>query len=760
MSGIEPSVRPDHPAATGATLACARCEKPVDPLRAARVAIFHERFRYFCSADCRAAYDPDAGRTPLPLPKRTPPASEATDDLEAAAAPRPLEGPPDEPSAELLEPDPAARGDQPATPELADAPTQPSEIVALPEVGGLLLGLASLGGVLAVALALAGDSTTAIHARALVVVVAAGALVAQYLMGRRDAIDPHPAAFLAAPIAAALGAGVAAVTGAAQAAGFATLGGLVVATSAIGLLLVQRAVRPLEVERDHIQSELDGPARRVVGDEVVTVRAHDLRPGEEILVEAGERFPADCAVTAGEAVLLPWLGASSSIEPREGDAVVAGAKVARGRLRAVVGWASFDRTWLRMINDPKRRADVFAPMARFGRLAAERWAPVAAGLAALTAYAGNQEPLGIAMFAVAAQAAVANLGLSQIGALHVASAVLAGLRRGIAFRSSDAFDRTGRVTSAAFCARGTLLLGEPELANLEPVGAFDAKKLLALLAGAESGASHAVAKAIQRAARARGVRPDAVRSPSPQQGLGLTAVASDGQQLVVGSRALMLKERIGVASAETTISDLEAMGRSVLLVALGGRLVGVAGLQDGLRPGARAAVQHLLDVGVEPVLLSGDTRETCETLARTLDIEHIRPEVLPADRGDEVRRLADAGSVVAVLGRSPADDSALAAADVSVALGMAGSTVADWNVQLASDDVRDAAYAIRLAHECRTEARLGLSVTLATGAGGALGVAFGMLPPALAPLLALAGTLVALARLRSFGIERQTLGDP
>src|SRR5690606_19521908 len=200
------------------------------------------------------------------------------------------------------------------------------------------------------------------------------------------------------------------------------------------------------------------------------------------------------------------------------------------------------------------------------------------------------------------------------------------------------------------------------------------------------------------------------------------------------------------------------MGRSVLLVALGGRLVGVAGLQDGLRPGARAAVQHLLDVGVEPVLLSGDTRETCETLARTLDIEHIRPEVLPADRGDEVRRLADAGSVVAVLGRSPADDSALAAADVSVALGMAGSTVADWNGQLASDDVRAAAYAIRLAHECRTEARLGLSVTLATGAGGALGVAFGMLPPALAPLLALAGTLVALARLRSFGIERQTLG--
>ena len=123
-----------------------------------------------------------------------------------------------------------------------------------------------------------------------------------------------------------------------------------------------------------------------------------------------------------------------------------------------------------------------------------------------------------------------------------------------------------------------------------------------------------------------------------------------------------------MALAETKITDLEAMGRTVLLVALGGRLVGVVGLQDGLRPGARAAVQHLLDVGVEPVLLSGDARETCEALGRALDIDHIRPELLPAERGDEIRRLADGGAVVAVIGRSPADDASLAAADVSIAL--------------------------------------------------------------------------------------------
>jgi Cu+-exporting ATPase len=251
-----------------------------------------------------------------------------------------------------------------------------------------------------------------------------------------------------------------------------------------------------------------------------------------------------------------------------------------------------------------------------------------------------------------------------------------------------------------------------------------------------------------RAARARGIRPDAVRSPTPLSGLGITAVAGSGQTLAVGSRALMLRERIGVASAEARISDLEAMGRSVLLVALGGRLIGVIGLQDGLRAGARAAVQHVLDVGVEPILLSGDARDTCEALGRALDIDHLRPEVPPSERGDEVRRLRDGGAVVAVVGRTPNDDGALGAADVSVALSVAGSGASEWSVQLASDDVRDAAYSLRVAHRARREAQLGLGLILAPAVCGIVMAAFGFVPAALAPIATCLGTALALSRLQ------------
>jgi len=616
------------------------------------------------------------------------------------------------------------------------------------DVGGILLLLSVLGAVLSIALILAGDSSIAEAARLTVMMVAALSLAAESLMGARQATELHPAALLAAPLAGsalALGARLLSEphTGSAI-----TVASVVIAGSAASAAAMRRARRPIDAERRLIENALDNPCSRIVQEELVSARASDLRPGEEIVVESGESVPVDATITAGSAEILPWFGATAPTTRGEGDAIVAGAQVESGRLRAVVGWAGFDRAFMRLTNDPRRRADVFAPMARLGRLIAERGAPVVAGFAALAAYAGNADNLQFLLLAVGVLGAIAQPGVAEIGGLHVARGVLDSLRRGIVFRTASGFERAGSVTATVFSARGTLLLGEPEVANIEAFAALDAEQVLALVSGAESGESHPVATAVMRAARARGVRPDGVRSPSIQAGLGVTAVAASGQALVVGTRGLMLRERISVASAEARISDLETMGRSVLLVALGGRLVGLVGLQDGLRPGARAAVQHLLDVSVEPVLLSGDARETCEAIGRALDIDHLRPEVPPNERGDEIRRLADSGAVVAVVGRSPADDSALAAADVSIALSAAGSSSAEWSVQLASDDVRDAAYAVRLAHDTRREARLGLALTLAPALIGALLATLNLVPVALAPLFALAGTLAALLRAR------------
>ncbi|MCC6558697.1 MAG: HAD-IC family P-type ATPase [Polyangiaceae bacterium] len=676
---------------------------------------------------------------------------------------------------------------------LAPAHDEPQrhEAAEARDVGALLLVLAMVAGALAVALALAGQAPIVIGARIVLSAVSAGMLLGRAATAARDATDPHPAPLLA-PVAFGLVAAVWALLGRdpALAAEAASLAGVIATGSALSAWLVESARRRVAAERAWIGSVLAIPGRRrppgawgqgadqdgaeprkpaaprllgegrgggLVGrgaEDAALPGADeelwDVRPGEEVQVEPGEIVPVDLTVTGGDVEVLPWIGATTPARRRAGDPVIAGATVVRGRLRGACTWAGGDRAVARVLIDPRRRADALAPIAQASRALTERWALAAAAIGALSAFVAGRNPVEIAMTAVAVLAALSTAVTAAIASVHVARGILLGLRRGIIYKSADAWDRAGRVTVSVFCARGTLLLGEPELAELEATGQkLPPEGVLALAAGAERTEEHPVATAIVRAARARGARPDGVRNPNHFPGLGVTAVTSAGEELCVGSRALLLEQRISIAAAEGRIAELEALGRTVVLVAVGARLAGLLGLQDGLRPGARAAIQHLLDAQIEPVLMSGDARETCEAIGRSLDIDHIRPEVLPSERGAEVRRLIEAGMSVAVLGHAGADDAALGAADVSVALGAAGSTPGEFSVVLASDDVRDAALSLALAHRTRLEARVGLALSLIPALVGAGVIAVGVLPPAYAPIASLLGGIMAVVHARA-----------
>jgi P-type Cu+ transporter len=737
---------------------CATCGTPVDPLRAERVAFVRERFRYFCSAGCRERFDETAGMTPLPLPRRlhtprsemrreseAPPEPIATTALELAKVARPEH--PDETLGKRTRKTP-----KPTTVTAAEVEarlTRP-EVIAVGDAtqgaSGLLLLLAALGALLALGLGIAGEARAVLTARVVLCAVATLAFVTEGATNSRDRAEIHPLSLSVSPIAAAGIAWGTFLLGDARAYEATTLTSVILIGAAFGTFLLRRGRRPIDAERDALAAAVDGPCRRVVGEEVVEAQSADLRPGEEILVEAGEVVPADATVTAGSGVVHPWFGAKITRPVNEGDTLLAGATVTEGRLRAIVAWADFDRAFLRLTHDPRRRADLFSSLARLGKLFTERAAPFVSGFAALAAFAAGQDGVEILLSAVAVHAACAQPATAGVAALRVARAVLLSLRRGVVFRTAEAFDKTGRVSTAVFCARGTLLLGEPEVASIDAFGKSQPEEVLSLVSGAENSEQHPTASAVLRAARGRGIRPDAVRSQMVQPGLGVTAIASNGQPLVVGSRALMLREHVSVASAERRVTELEGMGQSVLLVARAGRLLGLVGLQDGLRPGARSAVQHLLDTGIEPVLMSGDSRETCEALGRSLAIDHIRPELPPAERGDEVRRLSDGGAVTAVIGQSPADDATLAAADVAVAFGSAGSSSAEWGVQLATDDARDATHALSIARDCLRAVRIDLSLILLPTLGLSVMTALGLAPFVLAPLGAAAAAAIALKR--------------
>jgi P-type Cu+ transporter len=688
-------------------------------LRASRVAIFSERFHYFCSPACRERFAPHlAGQQHLLRSPGVAPQSELPVSPIAADA---VESSPEEP---------------PPRPELAAA-VAPRASPLVPS----WLHAAALLGVMAALL----TSSAASALPTWVPPALAAAACAAWLAGtRRRARAGSPVAALgfAAPLAATATA-VALLVSAPQESGLAaSVAGIICAVGAGSGLLLERARRRLEPRRAHIERALSLVMPGAAPDGNTRGALSDPKPGEELLLKVGDRCPVDAVVVAGRARIEPWLDSEWRVQRQDGDSILAGARVIEGALRAVVRWAGADRAWARLSVDPARRADRhLAPCRLTQRISSTGGAALGLCAAALALTSGRH-PLLAVTYAAAGSAALANVGLSELMGLSVCRGLYRMLTRGISFRTPAALDRAGRTLSVVFCAEGSLLKGEFGVASIEPSGSTSTHELLSLLAGAYASVSSPIGSALQRSAQAHEIRPDATRSPSYLPGLGVTAVTSTGQSLVVGARALLLERRISVASAEARITELEALGRQVLLVALDGRWVGLIALQDSLQPGARAAVQRLLDARVEPVLLSGDARETTRALARHMGIEHVRPEVLPDDRAQEIRRLSQAGIHVAVVGRSSTDDGALGAAQLSINIDASGGPLERWDIDIASGDVRDAAAAVALARELAGTTRVALITAVVPVAAALLLVLLGA-PAWVLPLAGLGGSALA-----------------
>jgi Cu+-exporting ATPase len=756
---------------------CPACSKGIDPLRAGQVAIIDGRFLYFCNEQCKRVLLEGAGPVAAEAETLEPPAVSA--DISVVSAEREVMPPC---SLDALQVSPesargAIRDDRGETSKRSDPPPQtlrspasegassgrrpiPSDPMFAPAalpVGATLatkrridraqvirwISVAgAVAGALAPSVALAGAWGATV--RLPLAAVAAGAVLARQAVARRDPADTHPLGTVGPALGALVAAAWAALTLDPHALSLASFAGLTAFAVLVVELLLDRARDPVAQARAHIACRLDMNVRVVRDDQSTLVPACEVKPGEQVVIEEGELVGVDSLITAGDALVSPWLDSPIEMKKSDGDPLLAGAQVVSGRLRVTTTWAGQERAWARLALSPGFRADVAAPLARGARVAAGRGAPIAALLAAIAAYSADAKGPEILAAACAAAVALGARGVAAAVALHYSRGQLSALSHGIVYKDAAAFDSAGRADIAVLCSRGTVLMGEPEIVALEGLGPLGVERVLGLAAGAEAQSTHPFASAILRAARTRGERPENVRSVTVHAGLGVTALSANGERLAVGSRALLLHEKVSVALADARVAELEAQGRSVLLVALGGKLIGLLALQDGLRPGARAAVQRLLDARLEPVLLSGEARDTCETMGRALDIEHIRPEVLPADRGAEVCALGEGGHIVAVLGLPSTHDGALSAGDVSVALGAAGSTPGEWSVALASDDVRDAARALSIAHETRDRAKIALVVGLSPAIVAVLAIAFGVAPLAVAPLAALAGAVAAL----------------
>jgi Cu+-exporting ATPase len=303
-------------------------------------------------------------------------------------------------------------------------------------------------------------------------------------------------------------------------------------------------------------------------------------------------------------------------------------------------------------------------------------------------------PALVRLVAVLVIACPCALGLATPTAVMVGTGRGAGM--GILFRSSAALETAHRLDVIVLDKTGTITRGEPAVLKVEVGGAASEDDLIRLAASAERRSEHPIGAAVLREAARRGlatIDPDSFRA---EPGRGVEARVA-GQEVLVGTRALMEDRGVDPTPLADRAARLERMAMTALWVAVDGRAVGLVGVADAVKEGSRSAVSALRSMGLTVVMLTGDNRSTAEAIAAEVGIDDVRAEVLPDRKADVVAELRAAGARVAMVGDGINDAPALASADVGIAIGTGADVAMEAaDVTLMRGDLRSVPQALAL----------------------------------------------------------------
>jgi len=466
------------------------------------------------------------------------------------------------------------------------------------------------------------------------------------------------------------------------------------------------------------------------------VPAESVMVGDVVLIRPGGKIPADGTVIDGfssvdESMLT---GESMPVEKGPGDGVLGGTLNRTGSFRFSATRVGAETALAQIVQIVEEAQATSAPIQRIADQATRIFVPSVVG-AAVLAFVGwslvGNFPQGLLSFiAVLIIACPCALGIATPAALMVG--VGKGAERGILIRSGEVLERAERLSMVVFDKTGTLTRGEPNVTDVATFGGLSSEEIIALAAAAERSSEHPIAQAIVRDARHRSLEiPDGEAFQAiPGEGV---RVRVGGRKLLFGNRRLMVGNGVEIDAAEPTMLRMEAEGKTAMLLAVDGALVGIVAVADTLKTEAREAIQLLRQKGVALALLSGDNRRTAEAIGRQLGIERIIAEVLPADKAGVIRELQAQGNVVAMVGDGVNDAPALAAADIGIAIG-SGSDVAKetGGIVLIRDDVRDVATAISLSQATMRKIKQNLFWAFIYNTIGIPIAAFGLLNPIIA----------------------------
>jgi Cu2+-exporting ATPase len=405
---------------------------------------------------------------------------------------------------------------------------------------------------------------------------------------------------------------------------------------------------------------------RVTRSERKKVQVKEVNRGDVISVTTGESLPVDGTIVQGEALVNQQTvtGEALPIERRLGDAVFAATIVEAGEIDVRVDRVGLETTVGRIVQAVEAASRQKSEIQRFAERLADRDVGRTLILAGLGAgFARSLDAATAIMVADYGLAARVGIPTSILASINGAS------RAGILIKGPSALETLARVDTVVFDKTGTLTSGTPRVARVISYRrGLDERDLVQLVASAEHGFSHPVARAVARLAGEWRIAAAPPTTSSERTGLGVD-VRIDGRQVLVGSRRFMESREIDLEAAVADEAAAHAVGAAPTFVAIEDRLAGIFILEDELRPEAPSAVRALRARRMRNVImLSGDHPEPSRVIAESLGLRHHYADLLPEDKARLIRELKAESRVVAMVGDGVNDALALKEADVGIAV--------------------------------------------------------------------------------------------
>jgi Cu+-exporting ATPase len=450
----------------------------------------------------------------------------------------------------------------------------------------------------------------------------------------------------------------------------------------------------------HLQAD---KARLVTDEGEKDVPASIIRVGDVVLVRPGETIPVDGEVIEGSSAVDESMvtGESMPVMKKPGDTVTGATINRNGVLRVTatrIGEATLLSQIIRMVREAQGDK---APIQRFADAVSGWFVPLVILLSVATYcvwfFPLHADFLTAFRFAIAVVviACPCAMGLATPTAIMVGSGI--ALRRGILVKKGSALETISGIQVLLLDKTGTLTRGTPEMTDLIPVSrSVDPERLLQCLATAEAHSSHPLAQAAVKAAEASGIKPGEAFDFEERGGFGVTCNFG-GFRLAVGNDRLMEEEGVNLKPLADRATELAAGGKSLIFVAAGATLVGVAAFADTLKPGSIKAVAEFKRLGIRTCMITGDHTDVAAIVAKQVGVDSFEAEVLPGRKQDVVKEYQQKGMVTGMVGDGINDAPALAQADIGIAIG-GGTDVAKetGDIVLMRDDLLDAVRAIAI----------------------------------------------------------------